>query len=132
MSESNRKVNLPAGLLEHAKNLIESFQKEGLNLGYRDVSEFVRDAVRRRIEDLSKIQKARLEYIVPRTWYAKEGDLCQQGRQIYWGKCYITGRDTVHSDAHDAPLCRHIECGRRISEKVEWLDSEDNIPGVQQ
>ncbi len=69
-------------------------------------------------------------HFVPRTWYARKGDLCQKGKQLHWGKCYYTGVMTVHSEANETPLCKHIECGKRISEEIVWIDLKDPIPGL--
>jgi hypothetical protein len=43
-------VNLPSGLYRKVKNLV----KDRTDLGYRSVTEFVAESVRKRVEDIEK------------------------------------------------------------------------------
>ena len=48
-------MSLPAGLLKQDDELLEDLKREGIDLGYKTVSEFVKDAIRRRVEALREI-----------------------------------------------------------------------------
>jgi len=51
MNTSYKQVPLPEDLAAKIDNIVDS------NIGYVSVSEFVRDAVRRRLEDLERVEK---------------------------------------------------------------------------
>lgn len=50
-------VNLPSGLYQKVKALVK---KRG-DLGYRSVTEFVAEAVRKRVEEIERLNKRSLE-----------------------------------------------------------------------
>ena len=50
-----RSISLPESLLKQAEELLEKLENEGLGSGYKTISEFVKDAVRRRVEALREI-----------------------------------------------------------------------------
>jgi metal-responsive CopG/Arc/MetJ family transcriptional regulator len=48
-------VNLPSGLYRKVKAIV----KGGNDLGYRSITEFVSEAVRKRIEEIEKLEAAK-------------------------------------------------------------------------
>lgn len=50
-----RNISIPKGLVEQAERLLEDLQKEGFDLSYQSIADFVKDAIRRRIEELRQI-----------------------------------------------------------------------------
>ena len=50
-----RTLSLPEGLLQQIEDLLEELKNMGVDPGYKTISEFVKDAVRRRVEDLRQI-----------------------------------------------------------------------------
>ena len=50
-----RTLSLPEGLLKQVENLLEELESEGLDHGYKSITEFVKDALRRRVEELTQI-----------------------------------------------------------------------------
>jgi len=55
MPEGYRGISVPKGLLDQIEKLLADMEKEGVDLGYKTVTEFVKDAVRRRVEALREI-----------------------------------------------------------------------------
>jgi len=50
-----RSMSLPEGLLTQIEGLLEDLKQQGIDLGYKTVSEFVKDAIRHRLEELRQI-----------------------------------------------------------------------------
>jgi len=66
-------VNLPSGLYKKVKALVE----RRVDLGYRSVAEFVAEAVRKRTEEIERLQSVSLQLSeeVSRVKAAKKGDI---------------------------------------------------------
>ncbi|MHA1907523.1 MAG: ribbon-helix-helix domain-containing protein [Candidatus Thorarchaeota archaeon] len=50
-----RTFSIPEGLLKQVEDLLEKLEKEEFDHGYKTIAEFVKDAVRRRVEELRQI-----------------------------------------------------------------------------
>jgi len=48
-------ISIPLGLRKEVEKLIEDLKEEGFDLGYKTVAEFVKEAIRRRVEELRQI-----------------------------------------------------------------------------
>jgi hypothetical protein len=48
-------ISIPTGLRKEIEKLIEDLENEGIDLGYRTVPEFIKEAIRKRVEDLRQI-----------------------------------------------------------------------------
>ncbi len=55
MPEGYKGVSLPEGLLQQVEDLLKDLEKEGFDHGYKTITEFVKDSIRRRVEDLRQI-----------------------------------------------------------------------------
>lgn len=50
-------ISIPVGLRNEIEKLFKDLEKKGIDLGYRTVSEFVKEAIRRRIEEIKTIYR---------------------------------------------------------------------------
>jgi hypothetical protein len=48
-------ISIPAGLREEIEKLIEDLEKGGIDLGYKTVAEFVKEAVRKHAREIRQI-----------------------------------------------------------------------------
>jgi predicted DNA-binding protein len=48
-------ISIPLGLRKEVEKLIEDLKEEGIDLGYKTVAEFVKEAIRHRVEELRQI-----------------------------------------------------------------------------
>lgn len=48
-------ISIPEGLRDEIEKLIHDLEKKGTDLGYKTVAEFVKEAIRKRIEEMRRI-----------------------------------------------------------------------------
>ena len=55
MPEGYKGLSLPEGLIQQVEDLLRDLENEGFDSGYKTITEFVKDATRRRVEELRRI-----------------------------------------------------------------------------